>query len=593
MKIKLINKNNTGFNAFEQILLNRGIDSDKIKEYLNLSWDNVCDYMDLGEEPLKKTYETIVELMENDFNAIVVVDSDCDGYCSAALLANYLYKINSKWTKEHLDFFLHKGKFHGLSDCYKEIINSDKNYKCAFCPDSASNDISYSKALNENGIKTIVMDHHLVDVENTEAILINIKSSNYKNKELCGTGTVWQVCRYLDEKFNTNYANNFLDLVALANTSDMMSLMSYETKFLTLEGFKHANIKNPFIDYMVSRNNYSLLKSEYSPSSDEYACTSIGAAFFIVPFVNATTRSGTDEEKELIFNSMLEYKAFELVPEVKRSKETGNMEKLVLKAVRTIAHVKARQTKEEQLGLDILNEKIKDEGLLDHKVLLFLLNGEDVSPNIRGLCANKMMSRYQRPCIIATNDNGVYSGSARGYTKCGLKDFKFFVESMPGVIYAQGHSNAFGLSIQENKIEDFLSEADDVMSRLNVDEPVYYVDYFFKNDYDDAYFKILEISNMNDFWGVDFERSLIAIRFKITPDNFSVMKSNTLKITLDNGISLIKFGGTEDDIKAFSTKCWVEVDAVCKCVRNEWNGEVTPQLIIQDYEVVDDCRYDF
>lgn len=44
----------------------------------------------------------------------------------------------------------------------------------------------------------------------------------------------------------------------------------------------------------------------------------IGVAFYIVPLVNAVTRVGTMEEKILLFESMLEWKAFEEVPSTKR-----------------------------------------------------------------------------------------------------------------------------------------------------------------------------------------------------------------------------------------------------------------------------------
>ena len=58
---------------------------------------------------------------------------------------------------------------------------------------------------------------------------------------------------------------------------------------------------------------------------------------------------------------------------------------------------------------------------------------------------------------------------------------------------------------------------------------------------------------MNDYWGQDIDRSYININFKITSSNFQIMKSNTLKFNLPNGLSIIKF---------------------------KWNGQVYPQLIM-------------
>jgi hypothetical protein len=45
---------------------------------------------------------------------------------------------------------------------------------------------------------------------------------------------------------------------------------------------------------------------------------------------------------------------------------------------------------------------IEDKHLLDHKVLLFLLNPGQIDRNIAGLIANKFMAKYQRPVCLLT-----------------------------------------------------------------------------------------------------------------------------------------------------------------------------------------------
>lgn len=124
-------------------------------------------------------------------------------------------------------------------------------------------------------------------------------------------------------------------------------------------------------------------------------------------------------------------------------------------------------------------------------------------------------------------------------------------------------------------------------------EPIYRVDYYFKHPCEQDNQKIIDIAALNDYWGQDMDRAYVAIRFKVTDSNFKIMKSNTLKIELDSGLSLIKFGGTEDDIYNFTTKGWKEIEAYCKCNINEWNGNEYPQLIIEDYEIIDSCKYMF
>ena len=66
----------------------------------------------------------------------------------------------------------------------------------------------------------------------------------------------------------------------------MMSMISKETKHLINKGLKPENIHNPYIYEMWQKNKFKL--GEH--------ITSIDAAFYIVPMINAIQRSGTIEE---------------------------------------------------------------------------------------------------------------------------------------------------------------------------------------------------------------------------------------------------------------------------------------------------------
>ena len=99
---------------------------------------------------------------------------------------------------------------------------------------------------------------------------------------------------------------------------------------------------------------------------------------------------------------------------------------------------------------------------------------------------------------------------------------------------------------------------------------------------------------MNDYWGKGLNRAYIAVKFNVTPDNFKVMGSNTLKFVLHNNISAIKFNGTEEEIQNLSIeKGCLRIEAVCKCNLNSWNGKITPQLLIEDYNIVQRIPYFF
>ena len=71
-------------------------------------------------------------------------------------------------------------------------------------------------------------------------------------------------------------------------------------------------------------------------------------------------------------------------------------------------------------------------------------------------------------------------------------------------------------------------------------------------------------------------------------------KNPTLKITMPDGISLVKFKSSEEEYeKLYSEQGYVTINIVGKCERNIWNNNISPQIIIEDYEIVDRAAYYF
>lgn len=417
MRYKLIKPINTNLTTIQQILTNRNIPLEEVNHYLNTTDNDINKPEDFGEEVLKNAVTTLTKTISSNEQALVICDCDCDGFTSAALLINYLHDLFPTWVENSLKWWVHEQKQHGLNDCMDYIHNHD--FKLIICPDSASNDYEAHAILKSRNIKVLVLDHHLADKISEDAIIINNQLSNYPNKDLSGVGVVWQFCRYIDNLMNTDYANYYLDLVALGLDADMMSLTSIETKHLIMKGFEPENIHNPYIYEMWQKNKFKL--GEH--------ITSIDAAFYIVPMINAVQRSGTIEEKELLFKSMLKHNAFEMILSNKRGHMPGETERLVDQAVRMSTNVKNRQTRAQDAGMELLEKRIEENNLLEHKVILFLLENKELDRNIAGLIANKVANKYQRPCCVLFKVENSYQGSARGYEATGVTDFKSICET--------------------------------------------------------------------------------------------------------------------------------------------------------------------
>ena len=596
MKFELINQPNDKYNAKEQILINRGLKETEIGHYMNLTDDDINPPEAFGELLMTATAQCFLNHLDADAPICVIVDCDCDGYTSSAILINYIYDLKSnEYMNKNVYWYMHESKQHGLSDCMDWI--EDCCPSLVIIPDAGSNDIEYLRKLEEQDKDVIILDHHEIeerDFWKTEhhphLYLINSQSPQYPNKDLSGAGVVYQFCKFvskyrgLEDKHIEDW---YLDLVALGLDGDMMSLHSFETRRLISKGLTPANIHNPFIYGMWEKNKFKLGDTP----------TAWGATFYIVPLVNAITRSGTLEEKELIFKSMLKFCAFIEVPSTKRGHKVGETERIVDQAIRTCTNVKNRQTRAEDAGLELVEHLIKENDMMNHKVLLFLLEPGAIKPEIRGLIANKLMARYQHPCCMLTkvtrDGNVTYEGSARGCDKVGVTEFKDICAGTRVCDYTVGHQGAFGLGLPADKIDDFIKATDFALENMP-NEPIYYVDYIWRaNEVDPQ--AIIEIGEMDQYWGKDIDEALVAIQgLQITKEMLSMMASNTVKITLPNNVSIIKFRMPDEEYaKLCSENGYIEINAVCTCNINEWNGSRFPQLFLQDYEIVGECAYVF
>lgn len=608
MKYKLIKPINQNYSPIEQILTNRGIPFNEISHYINTTDNDINSPEALGQDKLKAAAALLIKTIQSNSQALVIVDADADGFTSAAILINYLHDLFPSWVENNLTYRVHDGKQHGLNDHIEWILKvtsdplDNRNYSLVILPDAGSNDTEECKKLSEKNIKTIVLDHHLCDQFNSYAIVINNQLCDYPNKDFSGAGIVYQFCRYIDKLLQINNADNYLDLTALGLCADMMSMTSIETKHIENKGFQ--NLKNPFFVHLAQKNAYSM-KNKINHMS---------VAFYIAPYINAICRSGSIEQKQLVFESMLKYKAFTILPSTKRGHSLGETEQLVEQAMRVVTNVKARQTKAQDTGLDLLEQMIQDQNLLNHKVLLFLLEPGQIDRNIAGLSANKLMAKYQRPVCVLTKVTEytnlytlpweesfekplvTYQGSARGCDKVGINDFKSICAETGVCEYCTGHPGAFGLSIKQENIQAFIKKTDAALKDMP-DEAIYYVDYIY-NEKDLKADDILTIADMEDLWGKDVQEPLLCIKnVNVSSDMVTIYqkKDNTLKITLSNGISLMKFKATDEECDKLQNQGfgYMQLDIIGRANKNEWMGNVTSQIFIQDYQIIDSNKYIF
>ena len=301
---------------------------------------------------------------------LIIVDSDVDGYTSAAILYQY---IEDNFPGANIHYRLHSGKQHGLEDHIDDVAEED--WGLVICPDSSSNDKEYHEKLN---CPVLILDHHELDCEvSANAIIINNQTSElYQNKELTGAGVTYQFCRLLDDIVGLNSANNYIDLAALGICADMGSMATLENRYICYTGFK--NVKNSFFKAVIDKQSYSM-GGKVNPTT---------VAFYVVPMINAMIRTGTMEEKTRLFEAFIH--GDELIPSGKRG-ANGALERRAVESVRECTNARSRQNKILDKNVDKFEDRIYKYGLLENRILFVRLEDDDELPS--ELNGSKLVAR--------------------------------------------------------------------------------------------------------------------------------------------------------------------------------------------------------
>lgn len=295
---------------------------------------------------------------------------------------------------------------------------------------------------------------------------------------------------------------------------------------------------------------------------------------------------------------MLDFKATELLPSTKRG-EKGKTEQRCVQAARTAMNVKRHQdTFRDEFAQD-LTKQIEDKHLLDNKILIIQLDENDENTaSMRGLVANKFMSRYQRPVMILSkiiDKDGIIHWAGSGRNGGGaLESLQAFLKESQLIDYANGHDNALGISIPDDKINDFINYANQKLKDVDF-TPKYKVDMIYQQNNIDIN-DLFSVGAETSLWGQGIEEPLFAFEnIEINGNNTQLLgaKNNALKISLSNGLSFIKFGtGCQIEYESLvPTEGKRYLNIVGTCSINAYDGK--PQIQIVDYEIAKELKYYF
>lgn len=577
MKVKLENEN------FQEdyvvnLLKARGVED--IEDFLHpdpafiQSWkdlDNIMEGIALLDKKIKEKAKMAL-----------IVDCDVDGVTSSSIIYQYIRGLDQTI---QIDYYIHSGKQHGLEDMWDKLADND--YGLIIIPDAGTNDKEYAEKIP---CDILIIDHHDYEgggIAKNCIVVNNQMSPNYKNKALCGAGLVYQFCRGLDDFYGLDKAKYYVDLAALGICADMMSGLEVENQSFWKEGF--AKINNYMFMTIARKQAYSLTGKMNATDEDIIAALNpTSVAFYIVPMINAMIRVGSQSEKERLFMAFIN--GHQMVPSNKRGAK-GTFEEVAVESVRECTNARTRQNKIKDNAVGAIEAKIFKNDLLENKILFIRLDEDDDFPStLNGLVAAQLCAQYKRPTIVARlNNEGYIRGSIRGVDNSKLESFKNFLISTDMFEYVQGHDNAAGCSIHNKSLFDFHKKANLMLEDYDFGENHYKIN-FQRSSFDsDILPMIRDIGYYKTIWSQKNNEPKIHITdIHISPADVQIMGKNkdTIKFVI-NGVAYIQFRAGKL-IEELKEKGDVSMEIIGTANLNEYNGIITPQIFIQNYELVEE-----
>jgi single-stranded-DNA-specific exonuclease len=472
------------FEIIEAILDSRGIED--ISDFLKPTENDMIPFEEL--KGLDEAYQIIDDAITMGEKFLVLADVDADGCSSNAIITRYLRKCGAD-----VECVINDGKKHGAEDFNLKLLES---VDVMIIVDSLNNEPSVYKRILDTGVKLVVFDHHIPEQRLFDAGLdfVLVSSANgYPNEFLSGAGVCLKFVQYCDYQNLTDYSDDLWAYAAIGLISDMSSMAEPENRYIAYRGL--AQFRNPMVQKMVGN----------------YTFDSQSVSFSIGPLVNAAMRMHENEKAMNVFLAEDEDEISELVKDLKNCRERQN---------EAVAEM-----------LDDLLEQ--GEAQLDRKCMFFMLNN-DTDAEVTGLIGNKLLAMYQRPLFILRLKDGQWAGSMRSV---GTESF-LEIANGTELCLCQGHPNAAGAFIDEDKLEQFKEviedELKDIEFSVNIEADIELSPAQINENL------IKQLNAINRISGTGFEPVNVLVR----TDNYEVSTFSTkkhLKVIDESGLLIVKW----------------------------------------------------
>jgi len=402
--------------TLSRLIISRKLDNDEIATiHTDLDLKNVF----LNNKDFNQSIKLVVNCINNKEKICILGDYDVDGSAATTLFVKFLESINHPFfyyipDRERDGYGATKKLFQKL------ILDKPKLIIMVDCGSTSNEAINF---LNENKIKSLIIDHHEINKPFPYAnSIINPKKNNgYKEYDyLCATTLSYFFLDLLikEIKSEINIAD-YLIYVLLATVCDVMPLRKLN-RLIALTALKNFDItKNLPLNTLFKLHN----------KKNKININDLG--YLIGPILNAGGRLGKSTYATELLSS--------------------NNEQVINDRSNYLIKLNNKRKEIETIILNEINfQKIEKE----NKGVIVYYN-PNINEGLIGIIAARLKDYFNRPSIVITASNELLKGSARSVYNYNIGRVIKNSLDKDIIIGGGGHNMAAGFTLNKGNLKDF------------------------------------------------------------------------------------------------------------------------------------------
>ena len=530
-----------------KLMVNRHIDVDEGRQFLQGTLSDLLDPFTLKD--MDVAVSLVLETIESHKPIVIYGDYDVDGITATSVLYRFLKQLGADVT-----YYIpeRQSEGYGLNlEALEHLI--ERGTALVITVDCGISSYDIVEAVRDR-IDMIITDHHTApDMIPRAKAVINHKQKDcpYKDKNLSGVGVAFKLCQALWLTKHGEWYLDDLDIVALGTVADVVPLVG-ENRIIVKSGLEKMN-REP---------NLGIKKLIDVAGLHERTITSGHIGFTLAPRLNAAGRvTHATRAVELLVTDdedIVEAIAAEL-------NETNRERQELERNIHELARV------------DVANQGHKAD-------YVTIVAGEEWHPGVIGIVASRLVEEFYKPTLVISIHDGVGKGSCRSIDGFNIYDALKSCEDI--LLQFGGHAAAAGFSIDANRIDELRERLTKYCKAVITEEeyiPVVAIDA--ELPVDDIDVDIIDRVSDLEPYGMANSTPVFAI-MEATVQDIMLMGQlkNHCKIIFEtsNG-TLDAIAWNRPDLFKF-----IFVGTVVKVAfslqKNEWQGMVSPQLMIQAIE---------